>query len=152
MKAKELLKQIGKQDAIIRNKRFELMQLQSSAEGMTTFGDTVMINGVPHNVEKVQSTSNPHSGENTICDYIEAKKEIGQAIIKATRIKQSIIAMIEQLDMVHYEVLHMIFVQNMALQDVANAMGKSYDWTTTMQGRAFQKLQAIIDAQGCDFL
>lgn len=152
MKAQDLLKQIGKQDAIIRNKRFELLQMQSSAEGLTTYGETVMINGVPHNVEKVQSTSNPHSGENAICEYAQAKREILQAITRAQKIKQSIITMIEQLNTTHYEILHMRYVRHMELTDVANAMGQSYDWVTTMQGRAFQRLQKIIDAQGCDFL
>lgn len=133
--AKGFLKGIRKVDRLIRNKIAEKELWLVYATG-TTMPLT----------EKVQSSSNGQKMENATIRYMEEVQKIDKRICELLKEKQEKISLIEQLNEIHYDVLHKIYVQNFTFQDVADSYEKSYSTITSIHGRALANLQKIIDA------
>lgn len=143
MKAKDYLLQLQKIDALIENKTEEKRHWEEVA----------MSCGVSFSSEeRVQTSGNKQKMSDAVCEKITIEEEIAEQVIALAKKKQEIIATLEKLDTTDYKLLYKIYVQHWELNDVADAMEKSYSWVTTMHGRALQRVQKIIDAQGCDLL
>ena len=138
MNAREYLEQIEKYDVLIENKRMEKKNWQDIANSIT-----VSMGG-----EKVQSTPDPHRREAAIVNYLDIEKEIDRCIIQHAIEKQKIIRMLERLPAMEYNVLYKRYVQMQNLQEIADALGKSYARITSWHGRALAHLQNILDETG----
>ena len=132
--AKGFLKRIRKLDKMIMNKIAEKEQWKAIATGTT-----VQLS------ERVQTSSNGQKMENAIINALDIQADIDRYISKLAQEKKEVISVIEQLNEIHYDVLHKIYVQNFTFQKVADDYGKSYSWATSIHGRALKNLQNILD-------
>ena len=145
MNAKNFLKQLKKLDKMIENKILEKAQWRSIAVGTTSSSQSVKINGVLHNMEKVQSSGNQQKMADAIDRYVDIESEINQCIDRLIDTKKDVINVIEQLNTTEYDLLHKVYVQYLTLEDVADAYDKTYSWATTVHGRALKHVQKILD-------
>jgi hypothetical protein len=145
MKAKDFLCQVEKLDNIIKNKLIEIDQWKAIAMNVTSGGNTVLINGVPHQADKVQSSGNPQKMADAVNMYVDIEAEINRCIDKLVDIKKDVTSVIEMLNTEQYDLLHKVYIQHLPLPDAAEACGKSYSWATTIHGRALKNVQKIID-------
>lgn len=132
--AKGFLIRIRKLNMMIKNKIAEKEQWLVYATGTTA-----------QLSERVQTSSNGQKLENATIRYMEEVQKIDKRIYELLKEKQEVINVIEQLNEIHYDVLHKIYVQNFTFQDVADDYGKSYSWATSIHGRALKNLQNILD-------
>lgn len=137
MNAKEFLLQIKKLDRMIENKQIEVQQLKELAENTSP-----SMSG-----ERVQSSGNPHRIADAIGKYIDLEREIMRRVDDLVNIRCEVIAVIEQLNAVEYDILHKIYVQNLTFYDVADHYDKTYSWVTTVHGRALKRVQNILDGR-----
>lgn len=137
MNAKDFLLQIKKLDRMIANKQIEVQQLKELA-----------CNTSPNmSGERVQATGNPHKIADAIGKYIDLEREIQRRVDELVNVRCEVIAVIEQLNTVEYDILHKIYVQNLTFYDVADAYDKTYSWATTVHGRALKQVQDILDGK-----
>lgn len=137
MNASDFLKQPKKLDKMIENKLIEKEQWKSIATGTTA-----QMGG-----ERVQSSGSQQKMADAIARFIDIEKEIDEVIDQLIDTKQDVIRVIEQLNAIEYDVLHMVYVQFITLQEVADRYDKSYNWAKTVHGRARKKVQRILDAR-----
>ena len=142
---KAFLNQLEKLDKLIENKLIEKEQWKSIALNVSSGGDSVIINGVSHNVEKVQSSGNPQKMADAIARYVDIEAEINQYIDRLIYTKNDVINVIEQLNPTEYDLLHKVYVQHITLYEVAVILDKSYSWVTTVHGRALKNVKKILD-------
>lgn len=145
MNKKEFLKQVEKLDKLIENKLIEKEQWKSIALGITGGGKDVKINGVLHQMDKVQSSGNPQKMADAIDRYIDIETEIDKHVDELIDTKKDVISVIEMLNPIEYDILHKIYIQFLTLYDVAAIYDKSYSWATTIHGRALKNVQKILD-------
>lgn len=145
MKAKEFLRQIQKADRMIENKLIEKEQWKSVALGTTAHIQTAKIGGVVQGLDRVQQSGSQNKMADAVERYIDIETEIDEYIDKLAELKKDVISVIEQLDIVEYDLLHKVYVQGIELYDVTNYYDKSYSWVTTIHGRAINNVQKILD-------
>ncbi len=140
MTAKEFLKQIRKLDTMIRNKMAEKDQWKSVAFGITGRTDG----------ERVQSSGNQQKMASAVDRYVDIEREIDEYVDQLIDAKREVIATIELLDTVEYDLLHKVYVQNYTLKELAIESGNSESWATTTHGRALQHLQEVLNRKEQD--
>ena len=153
MKAKVFLQQIQKLEYMIINKREEQQQWLQLAMSTTS-------GGAPETGVRVQSSGSQQRMADAVDRSIDIGADIDRKICRLHKAQQDIISVIEQLDVLEYDLLHKIYVGKVVkspsgisqhvcitLQDVADAYGKSYSWATTLHGVALKNVQRIIDSQ-----
>lgn len=153
MKAQAFLEQIQKLDKMIKNKRNEkerwLMLAMDTSAG-----------AAPDTGVRVQSSGSQSRMADAVDRSVDIGREIDEYIHKLSTARQQIIAVIEQLPVDEYDVLHKLFVGEVStdkqgrkhfrylnLQEAADACGKSYSWARGIKGSALPKVKKIIDAQ-----
>lgn len=145
MKAKEFLKQVLKLDRMIENKLIEREQWKSIAMGTTSGGADVIVNGVAHKMDRVQSSGNPQKMADAVARYVDLEAVIDAVIDELVDTKKDVIAVIEKLPPTEYDILHKIYIQHIALDEVADVCNKSYSWAKTIHGIALKNVQRILD-------
>ena len=139
MKAKDYLRQLQKLDKLIENKMAEKRRWQEIALGRGSSFSTD---------DRVQTSSSQQKMADAVCKYIGIEAEIDHYIDKLVDARREVIATIELLDVMEYDLLHKVYVQYMTLNEAAEAMDRrSYSWATTVHGRALQHVQKIIDGR-----
>lgn len=133
-RAKRYLLQIRKLDTLIKNKLIEKEQLLELA-----LSTTAQLGG-----ERVQASSNGHKMADAMDKYIDLEKEIDARVDELVDKKREILTVIEQLEPLYYDVLHLVYVQLLTLNDVADKYDHSYNWATTTHGRALKKVDEIL--------
>ena len=127
--------QIDKLNKMLKNKQVELEQWQDIATGTSA----------PSNGDRVQSSGSKDKMANAVCTYVDIEREINADIAALAEQRQEVIRTIEQLPTDEYDVLHMLYVQFLSLEDVAERKKKSYSWAASINGRALQNVQRILD-------
>lgn len=145
MKAKEFLKQVLKLDKLIENKLIEREQWKSIAMGTTSGGADVMVNGVAHKMDRVQSSGNPQKMADAVARYVDLEAEIDAVIDELIDTKKDVIAVIERLAPIEYDILHKMYIQHNTLDETAELCNKSYSWAKTVHGIALKNVQRILD-------
>lgn len=135
MKVKRYLEQPRKIDRMIENKLYEKEHWKSVA-----FGTVPQSSG-----ERVQSSGSKQKMADAVSRYVDIEAEIDDFIDDLVDAKKEIIETIEKLPTAEYDLLHMVYIQNRSLSEVAYVYGKTYSWATTIHGRALQHLQKILD-------
>ena len=135
MKAEEYLTQVHKLVKLIRNKKAERELWFDIATGTTK----------PISPDKVQSSGNPQKMADAVCNKLGVQDIIDQAIEELEKKYLEITSTLEMLNDVHYDVLHLLYIQNIPLEDVAARYGKSRRWATNKRGIALRSLQRILD-------
>lgn len=147
--AQNFLKQLEKLDNLIENKILEREQLKAIATGMTSGGQSVLVEVKGkhelQNMERVQAQSNKHKMADAVIKYIAVEEEINECIDKLIDTKKEVLAVIEQLNAKEYDVIHKIYVQHLDFNEVAAQKQRSYSWVTTVHGRALKNVQEILD-------
>ena len=149
--AKEYLQQAEDMNTVINNKMAEKAQWKDIALGVTSGGQSIMIEVKGkkelHNMEKVQSSGSQSKMADAITRCMDIEAEIDRLIDRLIDLKQEIIRTIEQLNATEYDVLHKRYIQGMTFDEIGAAKGKSKSWATTVHGRALQNVQKILDAR-----
>lgn len=147
--AQNFLKQLEKLDNLIENKILEREQWKAVATGMTSGGQSVLVEVKGkhelQNMERVQSQSNKQKMADAVIKYIAVEEEINECIDKLIDTKKEVLAVIEQLNAKEYDVIHKIYVQHLDFNEVAANKKRSYSWVTTVHGRALKNVQKILD-------
>jgi len=151
MRAKDFLLQLKKLDRLIENKLIERDQWLSMATSTTAAS-------APATGIRVQSSGNQQKMATAIERYIDIESDLNVCIDRLYDEKQKIIRIIEQLDLIQYDILHKMYVgvrknhktHYMSFDEVADEYDRSYSWATTMHGIALKNVQKIID--GCSEL
>lgn len=129
------MKQLKKLDILIANKLIEIEQWKSIATGTTANSEG----------ERVQSSSSQQKMADAVTKYIDIQSELDADIDRFINTKKEVIRTIEALESTEYDLLHMIYVQFLTFEDVADKYDKSYSWATTVHGRALKQVQRILD-------
>lgn len=135
MNAKRYLQQVGKLNKLITNKIIEKEQWKSIATGTGTASDS----------ERVQTSGSKQQMENAVCRYVDLEREIDECIDNYVDLRNEVIRTIEQLPATEYDVLHIIYIQEKELEDVADKYGKSYSWAASTHGMAVKQVQNILN-------
>lgn len=135
MNAKAFLQQIEKLDILIANTEADVQFWRDIANNTA-----VNMSG-----EKVQSSGNHDTTAKAICTYLDLEAENEKRIKELAAIRRDIISVIEQLNPVEYDLLHLVYVQRKTLMDVAIKHDRSYSWATTMHSIALKQVQKILD-------
>jgi DNA-directed RNA polymerase specialized sigma24 family protein len=125
---------------MIVNKQIEIQQWKTIASGTTAFSEG----------ERVQSSGNQQKMEKAVAEYVDIEESMKAELTEFVKTKQEIISVIQMLSPVHYDLLHMIYVQFLTFDDVADKYDKSYSWATTVHGRALKQVQKILDEREDD--
>ncbi len=135
MKAKKFLGQIEKIDLMVQNKLIEIERLRSVAMGISS-----------HSIgEKVQSSPNQAKMSDAVAKIVDLESEANGYIDRLIDTTKEVIAVIEQLNPIEYDVMHKRYIQNMAFKEISISRGKSDSWATTIHGRALKNVQRILD-------
>lgn len=135
MKAKEYLQQLQKLDALIENKLAEHKRWQEIA----------MSYGVSYTAsERVKSSGSKQKMADAVCEYVDIDTD---TLSRLRDQRKEIISTIEMLNVTEYRLLHLRYVQQLTPTEVAEAFGRTYNWYTTIHGRALQHVQKIIDSR-----
>lgn len=137
MKAKEYLQQVSKLSKLINNKIIEKKQWKDIALGTTASSDG----------ERVQASSSQQKMADAVCKYVAIEQEIDEYIDEMIETRKDVIKTIEQLPATEYDLLHIIYIQEKTLDDVADKYNKTYSWTTTVHGRALKHVQNMLDVR-----
>lgn len=129
------MKQLKKLNMMIVNKQIEIQQWKTIASGTTAYSEG----------ERVQSSGNQQKMEKAVAEYVDIEESMKAELTEFVKTKQEIISVIQMLSPVHYDLLHMIYVQFLTFDDVADKYDKSYSWATTVHGRALKQVQKILD-------
>ncbi len=133
MKAEQYLKQIGKIDRLIENKRREQIRCDEMASSMGEFSTA----------ERVQSTPNHHK----MTDAIDRSVDLGIEIKVLKNQRAEIIKTLEELPENEYDILYAVYVDRLALKEVAGKLRKSYSWVSHNKSIALKALQMILDCR-----
>ena len=136
--AKYYLQQVERLDALIENKLIEKKQWEDMALGITA-----SIGG-----ERVQSSGSQQKMADAVIKCIDIETEIDKLIDELINTKKSVIATIEKLpNPTEYKILHMRYIQNIGLAEIAEMLNREYTTITTTHGRALKNVQTILDAK-----
>lgn len=135
MKAEEYLTQVHKLVKLIRNKKAERELWFDIATSTTK----------PISPDKVQSSGNPQKMADAVCNKLGVQVIIEQTIEELENRFLEIVNTIEGMNSVHYDVLHLLYIQGLPLEDVAERYGKSQRWARNKRGDALRCLQRILD-------
>lgn len=137
MKAKDYLLQIEKLDALIKNKLIEKQQWKDIALGITP-----QMSG-----DRVQSSGNQQKMACAVERMVDVEKELDEFVDRLIDTRNEVLSVIEQLDRDEYDFLHLVYVQQFTLKEVASFKKYSYSWATTFHGNALKKVQKILDSK-----
>lgn len=157
IRAKDYLRLIRKIDRLIENKMAEKEQWQAVAYGSSSGSNTVMINGVPHEMDRVQSSGNQQRMADAVMRYVDMEAEINEYIDLLVDVKKDVISVIEQLSATEYDVLHKMYVgmvvkekgrtypRYMTLKEVAAHYDRSESWAKNVHSSGIKNVQRIIN-------
>lgn len=156
IRAKDYLRLMSKIDRLIENKLAEKDQWKAVAFG-SSGSNTVMINGVPHEMDRVQSSGNQQRMADAITRYVDIEREINDYIDLLVDVKKDVISVIEQLSADQYDVIHKMFVgvavkekgrtytRYMTVKEVAAHYDRSESWVKNKRGDGLKNVQRILD-------
>lgn len=133
MTAKEYLKQLSILEAKYKCKCEEAEDLRELA---TTTG------AMRYDVERVQSSPSGDNIINAVIKIIETENEAMRIAVKLADTKQDIIDKIVNMDDGnHIRLLCLYYVRKNKLEDVAEIMHFSFDWTRHLHGEALKAFE-----------
>ena len=141
--AKKYLLKVQKYDKLIQNKIAEVEQWRAMALSTTS----------RLSEDKVQASGSQTKMADAVAKYVDLEKEIDKLIDRLIDERKDIIAVIEQLPPIEYDVLHKKYIQYDKYEDfksIASEYGQSYSWATTVHGRALEQVRAILEAQNAE--
>lgn len=133
--AKYFLLRLKKTDKLIENKLIEKEQWKSIA-----MGTSARMGG-----ERVQSSGSQQKMADAIERYVEIEGEIDRYIDRLIDTKKDVISVIEQLDAIEYDLLHVVYVQYRTLEDFAEKYDRTYRWAAGVHGRALMNVMKILE-------
>lgn len=157
IRAKDYLRLIRKIDRLIENKMAEKEQWQAVAYGSSSGSNTVMINGVPHEMDRVQSSGNQQRMADAVMRYVDMEAEINEYIDLLVDVKRDVIGVIEQLSANQYDVLHKMYIgvvvkekgrsytRYMTTKEVAAHYDRSESWAKNLHSNGVKNVQRILD-------
>lgn len=136
MKAKEYLNKLKKYDFIIKSKAEEVKRWHDIATNIT----------IRQEGERVQSSGDKDKLGASVSIYVDLEEELLQDIQLFEKARREIIdTLTDVLNGEEYSVCYQHFVIGLDWQAIADNMGKSYRWATSVNGNALAKIQRFLD-------
>ena len=136
MDARVFLRSVKTLDVRIKNKLIEKNQWYELAQSITA-----SIGG-----ERVQSSGSQSRMAEAVERCVDAESEIAAELEKLIAEKKNVTGTIERLRSVtQYDVLHMKYIQDLSLQDIADRYGRDYGWAKMTHRRGLNNVQAMLD-------
>ena len=134
MRAKEYLKQLGRLDRAVHRRMKQLADMKA---------DVTYVKGTSYDSVRVQtSPSGTPQAIKQVEEIADLEAQITCELAAYHKLRHKIVTEIEQLpDLRYQEILTMRYVDCMSLQEIADEMGYSYDWTQHMHGYALLEFQ-----------
>ena len=134
--AKEYLKQIARDNAVIENKLAEIRQLESLATNISS-----VVSDTP-----VQSSGSHDRVGKLAADIADKKAELQLFVNELIDKRNERIKLIEQLeDRLEYTVLYKRYMQQMKFEDIADEEYYSKRWIVTVHANGIKNLQTILN-------
>lgn len=149
-RARDFLEELKEIDTRIQNAKFDQEYWEAYSLGLSSQSESVMIGGELHNVEKVQSTPNPHRMEDAIIASIEKKPAANIKVEELLKRKEMMLDVISKLKTPSYDILHKIYVQKITLTDYAEQKDRSKSWADSQHGIAIKNLQELLERENQD--
>jgi hypothetical protein len=135
-KAQIYLERVEMLDNIIENKLIESQQWRDLALSITA-----NMGG-----DKVQASGSPSKMADAVEKCIDIEREIDEYIDRLIDTKKEVIHTLEKMDNpTEYKILHMRYIQQISLTDIAEKLNREYSSITTTHGRALKSVQKLID-------
>ena len=137
-KAQIYLERVEMLDNIIENKLIESQQWRDLALSITA-----NMGG-----DKVQASGSPSKMADAVEKCIDIEREIDEYIDRLIETKKEVIHTLEKMDNpTEYKILHMRYIQQISLTDIAEKLNREYSSITTTHGRALKSVQKLLDKQ-----
>ena len=139
---KEYLHRIQKLDRMIEHELQEVEKWKAMCE---------YPNAPTYGTERVQ-TSGSNKLPSVLANYITIKGRIEKEVEKLVEERQEIINTIKGLPLQEYDVIYEKYVNKKDFYEIADIMGISYSWVTSVHGRALKSMQKILqdkEKAGC---
>ncbi len=134
--AKIYLQQVEMLDAKIQNKLIEQQQWRDVAMGITA-----SVGG-----DRVQSSGSQQKMADAVIKCVDMEREIDGLIDELIATKKDVINTIENLSSpTEYKIIHMRYIQNIGLKEIAEILKREYTTITTTHGRALKNIQNILN-------
>ena len=134
MTAKDYLNRATKARAIITAKIAEIEHWKAIAESITAACDNV----------RVQTSGSGDSMATAAVTCADIQTDLVESVKAYEQILREMSKVIEALPVLHYQIIHGVYLEGKTLQDVADELDKSYSAITTEHGRALKKLDDIV--------
>lgn len=138
MTAKKYLEQIKRIKTLIKNKTAEKLIWETTMMELAT-NITPQMSG-----DRVQSSGSKQKMADTVDSGVDRIRRMEQRIEELYAEMDSIIQTIEMLPEDKSDVLHMVYVQDKSLKEVAASRGESYSWVATNHGIALKMVSDIL--------
>ena len=133
MTAKDYLKQIGKFDTIINQKKQEIDSLASNR---------VLVPGISYSAEKVQTSPDGTGFAGQSDKIIDITRKLLEEILDLQNQKQYIIDQIQQLSTQEYiNILYQRYVLGADFEEIAYKAGYTYNYTCKLHGQALKEFE-----------
>ena len=136
-KAKAFLKQYGKIERVLANKKIEKQRWIDISQSVTA----------PLGGERVQSSGKPNKMSDAVESKVDVEKEIDEVTARLDHTRKDILRVIEQLPTQEYDVLHKCYIQGMTNGEIADLAGKEYSWASRNKFRGERKVQQMLEAR-----
>ena len=147
MEAKAYLRRIRELDELIANQRWEVERLKIAAQGMSSYQETVIIDGVEMAMDKVQTSGNLQRMADAVCNYVDIENRMAADLLTWETERQEIITTLQALPVKQYTVLHRVYAKGKSLQDVADEFDRSKSWAKEVHRRGIKSVQRTLDAR-----
>lgn len=135
-KAQIYLERVEMLDAIIETKLAEHRQWKDLALSITA-----NMGG-----EKVQSSGTQSKMADAVEKCIDIEREIDDYIDLLIDTKKEVIHTLEKMNNpTEYKILHLRYIQQKSLTDIAEDLHREYTWVTTTHGRALKSVEKILE-------
>jgi len=144
-KAEAFLKKVEIAKTALDCCSWEVENLRATAEGLAGGGQTIMMDGELHAVEKVSGSSETFDkiGE-AVAKLVEKEEHETELLIKYAEAINEVTGEIRKLEPLQFKLLHEIYVQMLTPLQISEAHDKSVSWVSTNKTRALAALDKIL--------
>ena len=101
-----------------------------------------------YGTERVQTSGSGQKLAHIIDDCIIKESELEEDIRRLTSVTKEIESVIERLELMEYNVIYERYVNfNDDFQQIADKLGVSYSWATSLHGRALRHIGQILEEE-----
>ena len=139
MNAKRALIEYEQMNVLLDCKKEEICRIRESLSNPKSTRET----------DRVQTSLDHSKQERTIAELIDLERQLDAERMEIMQRQRAVIKLIEQLPLPEYMVIYERYIKMGSLQEVAERLGKSSSWVSSIQSKGIKALQRQLDAGKC---